>query len=346
MGFNHVSFAKMLPKPLARILFWNGANGVIVFFAISGFLITSNLLRRWGGLERVRLADFYRLRVARIVPLLLALLAVLSCLHLAHAREFTIPASQTSLPRALFAALTFHINWLESARGYLPANWDVLWSLSVEEMFYLFFPLLCIVTRKPRILAAVLLGFVVAGPFARVLYGESLWAEYGYFSCMDAIAMGCLAAMAQPHIPEREAVLRWMGGVGAVLMLLVTIGMRTWNLRPIFPALYGWQLDNTALALGTSLLLIVLARRNRPVHWITSPLRWFGRNSYEVYLTHMFVVTWGIQIFVARGVSIRWVPVAYLGMLALAGVMGAVVAASYSEPLNRRLRRRWQLTGV
>ena len=58
MGFNHVSFASMLPKPLARILFWNGANGVIVFFAISGFLITSNALRRWGVLQRVRLADF------------------------------------------------------------------------------------------------------------------------------------------------------------------------------------------------------------------------------------------------------------------------------------------------
>ena len=346
MGFNHVSFAKMLPKPLARILFWNGANGVIVFFAISGFLITSNALRRWGVLERLRLADFYRMRLARIAPLLLALLVVLSVLHVAHAREFTISPAQTTLPRALLAAVTFHVNWLESARGYLPANWDVLWSLSVEEMFYLFFPLLCIVTRKPKVLAMTLIGFVVAGPFARVLYGESLWAEYGYFSCMDAIALGCLAAMVAPHIPHRDAVLRWMAITGAALMLLVTVGMRTWNLRQLCPPLYNWQMDNTALALGTSLMLIALSRRNRPGRWISSPLRWFGRNSYEVYLTHMFVVTWGIQLFVARGLSVGWAPLAYLAMLWLAGGLGAVVARWYSEPLNRRLRRGWQLAGL
>lgn len=130
---------------------------------------------------------------------------------------------------------------------------------------------------------------------------------------------------------------------GAALMLLVTAGMRTWNLRPVCPALYGWQLDNTVLALGTSLLLIALSRRNSLGHWITSPLRWFGRNSYEVYLTHMFVVTWGIRIFVARGISLGWAPLAYLAMLALAGGLGAAVAGWYSEPLNRRLRRRWQL---
>lgn len=343
MGINHVSFARMLPKPLARILFWNGATGVTVFFAISGFLITSNLLRRWGTLERVRLGDFYRLRMARIAPLLLALLAVLSCLHLAHAREFTIHPAQASLPRALLAALTFHSNWLESARGYLPANWDVLWSLSVEEMFYLFFPLLCVVTRKPRLLTAVLLGFVAVAPFARVHYGESLWAEYGYFSCMDAIALGCLAAMAVPHIPRRDVILRWMAIAGTALMLLVTVVMRTWNLSRICPPLYGWQLDNTALALGTSLMLIALSCRNRAGRWPTAPLRWFGRNSYEVYLTHMFVVTWGIQLFVARGLSVTWAPMAYLAMLALSGGLGAILARWYSEPLNRRLRRGWQL---
>ena len=346
MGFNHVSFAGMLPKPLARILFWNGANGVIVFFAISGFLITSNALRRWGVLQRVRLADFYRMRLARIAPLLLTLLLVLSGLHMAHARGFTISPAQTNLPRALLAAVTFHINWLESARGYLPASWDVLWSLSVEEMFYLFFPLLCIVTRKPKVLAVTLMGFVLAGPFARVLYGESLWAEYGYFSCVDAIALGCLAAMVAPHVPQRDAVLRWLAITGTALMLLVTVGMRTWNLRQICPPLYSWQLDNTALALGTSLTLIALSRRNRAGRWISAPLRWFGRNSYEVYLTHMFVVTWSIQLFVARGLSVAWAPLAYLAMLGLAGGLGAVVAQWYSEPLNRFLRRSRQLAGL
>jgi peptidoglycan/LPS O-acetylase OafA/YrhL len=344
MAFNHVSFASMLPKPLARILFWNGANGVTVFFAISGFLITTNALRRWGSLQRLQLASFYRMRVARIAPLLLALLVVLSCLHLAHAAEFTISPSKTSLPRALLAAMTFHINWLESAHGYLPANWDVLWSLSVEEMFYLFFPLLCLCSRGPRTLIAMLATFVVLGPFARTVFTKNeLWADYGYLSCMDAIALGCLAAMAAPHLPSSKTMRRWLAVAGSALMLLVTAGMRTWNLRRICPPLYGWQMDNTALALGTSLLLIALSQRNTQGQWPSAAIRWFGRNSYEVYLTHMFVVTWGIQLFVAKGLSVVWAPAAYLTMLGMAGGLGAVVARCYSEPMNRRLRERWKL---
>ena len=130
---------------LAHLLLRNGDNGVTVFFAVSGFLITLTSLRRFGSLGAMRPLMFYRIRFARIAPLLLVLLAVLSLLHLGHVEGFRIPAKTTTLPRALFAALTFHLNWLEAVHGYLPANWDVLWSLSVEEMFYLFFPLICVV---------------------------------------------------------------------------------------------------------------------------------------------------------------------------------------------------------
>ena len=140
MGASESVLAKALPRQVAATLFWNGANGVTVFFAISGFLITTMAIRRWGALSQVRIADFYRLRFARIVPLLVALLAVLSVLHLARVPWFVINPERSTLPRALLAAATFHINWLESQRGYLPPNWDVLWSLSVEEVFYLFFP--------------------------------------------------------------------------------------------------------------------------------------------------------------------------------------------------------------
>jgi peptidoglycan/LPS O-acetylase OafA/YrhL len=119
---------------LAHLLLRNGDNGVTVFFAVSGFLITLTSLRRFGSLRQMQPAKFYRIRFARIAPLLLLLLAVLSLLHLGYAQGFRIPAKVTTLPRALFAALTFHLNWLEAVHGYLPGNWDVLWSLSVEEM--------------------------------------------------------------------------------------------------------------------------------------------------------------------------------------------------------------------
>ena len=137
--FAHVPYTRGLPKQLVWSLVWNGQQGVQIFFAVSGFLITATSLRRWKSLDRVSVADFYRLRFARIAPLLLGLLAILSVLHLAHVPHFVVRPETGGLGRALVAALTFHVNWLEASRGYLPGNWDILWSLSVEETFYLAF---------------------------------------------------------------------------------------------------------------------------------------------------------------------------------------------------------------
>jgi peptidoglycan/LPS O-acetylase OafA/YrhL len=334
MGASESVLAKALPRQLAATLFWNGANGVTVFFAISGFLITTMAIRRWGALSQVRITDFYRLRFARIVPLLVALLIILSVLDLSHVPGFIIRA-HTTLPRALLAATTFHINWLESQRGYLPPNWDVLWSLSVEEVFYLFFPLICVLTRARAPLIALLMAFVAVGPFARtVLTRNEMWADYGYLSCMDAIALGCLAAMIAARVRFRPAALRTLQVIGAALVLLIMTA------RPLVRALHIYQLglDVTCLALGTCFLQIAVAQRNHTGGWATAPIRWFGRNSYEVYLTHGFVVVWGIQIFTAAAIRVLWTPVFYAGLLVLAGLLGAVVARFYSEPLNRRLR--------
>src|ERR1700750_1299468 len=82
-----VPYTRGLPKQLVSSLVWNGQQGVQIFFAVSGFLITATSLRRWGSLSRVSFTDFYRLRSARIAPLLLGLLAVLSVLHLAPVRH-------------------------------------------------------------------------------------------------------------------------------------------------------------------------------------------------------------------------------------------------------------------
>src|ERR1700742_2489028 len=99
--FAHVPYTRGLPKQLVSSLVWNGQQGVQIFFAVSGFLITATSLRRWGSVSRVSVTDFYRLRFARIAPLLLGLLAVLSVLHLAHVRHFVVSAETGGLGRAL-----------------------------------------------------------------------------------------------------------------------------------------------------------------------------------------------------------------------------------------------------
>ena len=312
---------------------------------MSGFLITLTSLRRFGSLAQMRPMRFYRIRFARIAPLLLLLLAVLSLLHLCHVAGFRIPAKTTTLPRALFAALTFHLNWLEAVHGYLPANWDVLWSLSVEEMFYLFFPLICVVLlrlrRGPALFIALLLAFAAMGPFARTVWTSNpIWQEKTYLGGMDGIALGCLCALITDRLMRRGDAwkMRWSKRLivaeiaGAAMILLIAVWPRWHWMRYVGRS----GVDGTILALGACLVMIGSVVRGRRAGRWTAPIRWFGRHSYEVYLTHEFVVVWGTILYVKlrRGPLPFW----FLGILLLTAPLGWLVARYFSEPMNRRLR--------
>ncbi len=331
-----------LPRWLRYLIFFNGGNGVKVFFAISGFLITTTSLRRFGSLAAMRPRIFYRIRFARIAPLLLALLAVLSALHLTHADGFRI--KNTTLPRALFAALTFHLNWLEAVHNYLPPNWDVLWSLSIEEMFYLFFPLLCVALLRVRrglvMFVAVLLAFVVMGPFARTVWNATDVArEKTYLGGFDAIALGCLAALLTAHLGasrDRLAKIKpWLVPIallGSAILAIIALWPRWRWLNFLGRA----ALDDTLLPIGACCVMLATVLRGRPGSRWTASFRWFGRHSYEVYLTHEFVVVWGTTLLlrVHRGQPWLWC----VGILACTAPLGWAVARWFSEPMNRALR--------
>src|SRR5271168_2544660 len=195
---------------------WSGTaqRGVQIFFAVSGFLITSTTLRRWQSLPNVSVSAFYQMRFARIAPLLVALLAILSILHFAGVSHFTVSPKTGGLGRALLAALTFHVNVLEAHRGYLPGNWDILWSLSVEEVFYLFFPIVCRVFGRSKLFFAILFSLVALGPFARTVFahGNEIWEEYSYLGGMEGIALGCLTALIVSRTRLSRRALWMLGG--------------------------------------------------------------------------------------------------------------------------------------
>jgi peptidoglycan/LPS O-acetylase OafA/YrhL len=323
-----IPYTAGLPHQLVATLFWSGQRGVQIFFAVSGFLITSTSLRRWGALSGVQAPAFYRLRFARIGPLLGLLLLVLSLLHFAGVKNFVVSDETGGLGRALLAALTFNINWLEATRDYLPGNWDILWSLSVEEMFYLFFPL----TRwvRGRLLPAVLGVFIVLGPFARTVFsaGNDVWHEYSYLGGMDAIAFGCLTAILLNGRNLTQQTLRWATAAG-VLLLTFSLGFSklatAWGLE-------ATGLDMTVVAIGTCLIIAAAAQSRWTAPWFLQPLTRLGQRSYEIYLTHMFVVFALFALFRSRVVLL------FAATILLAALLGEAVARLYSEPMNQRVR--------
>jgi len=335
---NHFPVQHALPATLQQVLFWSGYYAVVAFFVVSGFLITGLSLRRWGSLGCVQIGSFYRMRFARIAPCLLLLLIILSTLHLAGVPDFTIRPERASLGRALVAALTFHVNWLEGHHGYLPGGWDVLWSLSVEEAFYLLFPLAAVLLRSERAFLFALATLLIVGPVTRTLLGDAdPWREYAYLACTDAIAFGCIAALASHRglLGPRSSRVALLAGasISALTVLLFNEDAHTGIAR--------WGLDVTALELGIALMVVAFGNGtgNAAIARGTGWLRAIGRCSYEIYLFHMLIVLALIAVVRQAHAARATLPAWYGAMLGASILLGYLIARSYSEPLNRRIRK-------
>jgi peptidoglycan/LPS O-acetylase OafA/YrhL len=336
--FADVPYLVGLPKQLVYTLVWNGQFGVQLFFAVSGYLITSTSMRRWGSPGELKVTEFYWLRFARIAPLMLLLLLVLSGLHVGGVKHFVVGREMGGLGRALVAALTFHVNYLEATRGYLPGSWDILWSLSVEEMFYLFFPWVARGLGKKRWLFVLLVLLILAGPFARAKAFDPnpVWREYSYLGGMDTIAMGCLTAML---LAGRRVSKRWVwvcGSLGAAL-LVFCFGF---SIEAYKMGLGKSGLLMTVVGMGACLVMVAAVTSEWRAPWVLRPLMQMGQRSYEIYLTHMFVVIGLFAAFVGWGKPMGAVWWLFGVVMVVATALGWVVSVGYSERMNRWLRGR------
>lgn len=331
--------AAWLPRHVLAALNYNGYEAVFVFFVISGFLITGNALRRWNSLSSIDLRAFYSLRFSRIAPCLLMLVAVLSALHFLDARDYVIDRPGQSLTRAIFSALALHLNWYEGQSGYLPGNWDVLWSLSIEEVFYLGFPLLCLLTGRALVLAPLLILLALSMPWTHgALTGTEIWQEKAYLPGMAAIAIGVLGALLAARwrkVPRRTMVLlAALGSIGLLAVLFA--GASLWHVLH----------DAYLLVLSLSTLCLLLAFEQRASLGDWHPwraldwLRSWGRLSYEIYLSHMFVVYAVVDLFKRSGSDHALGGIWYLLALPACWLLGALVARFFSVPCERWLRAR------
>ncbi len=348
---------------------WAGGGffGVDVFFVLSGFLITGLLVAEFGRSSGIRLKRFWGHRVRRLVPALLALLAAVA----AYAVFFAPPDTLGQLRGDAVATLLYGNNWhlISDGTGYFadlntPRPLLHTWSLSIEEQFYLVWPLVVLVllraTRSLKALLALAVGGAAASAVAMaVLFGGGAGAGRAYYGTdtrAQALLIGAALAVllahplggrsAGPAGGGRVSLVRpvrttaWSRGLlvalgGAGLVVLVWMSVTTtsathWIYRGGF-ALVALS----AAALVASVALVPASPWGRALS--LRPVRYVGAISYGLYLWH-----WPVFVLVdnARTGLEGW------PLFALrAGVSGAVAALSFhllEMPIRRHALRGWQ----
>jgi len=254
-----------------------GATGVSVFFVVSGYLITTLLLKERAGRGRISLRRFYFRRFFRIVPAFVVYVSAVAVLNL---------MGLLNMPWLDFgAALTYVTN-------YTHVQWPLghTWSLSVEEQFYLLFPLLLIYS-KSRVVLRVLVGALCLSIVARLLNQVfDVWppnADYSFEGRADQLAFGCLCAIFQHHASfARQERLRRIALPISAMLFCISIALPIGVLRTL--------LFNTFT--GAGIALIVYSCATQPAHWLTRvlgrrPLQALGLISYSLYLWQQIWMT-------------------------------------------------------
>jgi peptidoglycan/LPS O-acetylase OafA/YrhL len=295
-----------------------GPVGVTVFFVLSGFLITSLLIREADRTGGVDLRGFYARRVRRLFPaLVVAVLVILSVAALAGRIG---PVATDSV-----LALTYLSNWAR-ATGDGMGLWNHAWSLGIEEQFYLVWPIGFIALRRfaaPtswRFIAPLLILAVSSGLLRVALLVSGASGDRVYFGSdtrAEAILAGCVLACLFAR-PGGVTVPRWLGPVSMVALL----ALASFDKEPApWPgALYS------LVAVASCGLIAAAMQPGRQWLGLSSRLMvWLGERSYSLYI-------WHVPVILTLGVAMDGAtPVLRFCVVALASLALAVGSYRYVE---------------
>lgn len=259
--------------------------GVMIFFVLSGFLITSMLLKEYRKTGSISLGNFYRRRAFRIFPTFYVCWILTAAIDLLT-HSFFWRSSIVS-----FFYLMDYGRGLASNASIDLLNMGISWSLAIEEKFYLLWPLLLLVLLRKRTNAVRALTFIIAGQwiYRAILYlGFRIPWNYFYNTFdmrADALLVGCLLALllAQEKTRAFFTVLlrrQWLVVVPAVALVLIVA-------LPVddrFPALLLWMAQPLIIAIFMVQLIYWGAKSwTFTSAWI---VRFIARISYALYLYH------------------------------------------------------------
>jgi peptidoglycan/LPS O-acetylase OafA/YrhL len=267
-----------------------GFIGVDIFFVISGFLITGIIARELSE-TRFSLIGFYVRRIRRIFPALIVVLAAVLVLGWL----WMLPRTYAELASDVFASAAFAANIalmlqsgyfdIESAKKPLLH----LWSLGIEEQFYLAWPLILMLATRWRVRLLTVAGVIALASFVFnvVLIGHDPIATfYLPFTRAWELLAGAVLALTWTRIDQSETASNWRAAVGAALIVLAVAVL---NVHRAFPG--WWALLPIA---GSTLLLSAPASRVNRTLLSWPPMVWIGLISYPLYLWH-----WPLLVFPA-----------------------------------------------
>jgi peptidoglycan/LPS O-acetylase OafA/YrhL len=347
---------------------WCGWLGVWVFFVVSAFVIMRSLQHREPAESFTRsLRHFYRSRVARIAPLYLFIIGV-------GVLALLVQATVGNRPDQL--RFLSHVPWLLTGSynvfRALPGQEDIrlfghLWSLSVEEQFYLLFPLLAFGLRR-RLLILVLFGLVVAGPIIRASMHLGLLAQDWTmedvataiymlpFAHLDAFAVGALLALYEGRLRKLAGTvwarrLAWAGLVVLAVLVLACVAALNLQLKltgkdivadafSVEPRLLSHQL--LVYPLGVSCAAVVILLILCDSQWVrllrAKSLVRLGGLSFGLYVYH-FPLLWLFD-----GIGHRTIAGAAVYFAAL--LTASVLSRRYlEEPARHWLLKRRDASG-
>lgn len=324
---------KVFSTDFINVIANNGNYGVTMFFVISGYLITSTTIERYKSLGTMDPLGFYIFRFARIMPCLILAIALISILNYFGLVIFkNKPISTISYFMGIFSVLTFWHNVLMEKAGWFNYCLNVYWSLSVEEVFYFSFPLICLFFKKIRFIILFWLMFIIIAPIYRYYNRtDEIASVYGYLGCFDAIAMGCITAVIAPKIKLsalRKSALKWLAAAVILIVMYFYNGIPEKSIAILF----------TLVAVSTAILLITF-QTEQPVNSLMKSIGWFGKNSYELYLFHIIVLA--LMKTVCKPQMLNdYTKLIWLGLFILfSSVIAGAIEKFYSRPLNSKIRR-------